>query len=201
MSEAGVLELLKETGRASPSQLERSSEFLKGQPGLSPLRAAALLLERGILSRDETHDLFKAIGDTRRPTQPPRDLTGRIFGKFRLVRVLSRGAASVAYAGEHPSLETAAVVRVFLRPGLEERLRAEALRLANVNHPNLARVLDFGVEDGQCYLATAAVEGPTLEEMAMLPDPAHAAKSVAWVRQLAAALRTLHGAGLVHGEI
>src|ERR1043166_2804874 len=136
MSEAGVLELLKETGRASPSQLERSSELLKGQAGLPPIRAAALLLERGILSRDETNDLLKAIADTRRPKHPPRDLTGRVFGKFRLVRVLSRGVASVTYAGEHPSLETAAVVRVFLRPGLEERLRAEALRLAKVDHPN-----------------------------------------------------------------
>jgi serine/threonine-protein kinase len=199
MSES-VLELLTSGGRASSTQLQRATEVLKGGGANSPLQETALLLDRGIVSRDEADDLLRAVAARRRPSQPPPDLTGRIFGKFRLSRVLSRGVASITYVGDHP-LGTQASVRVFTRPGLEERLLAEATRLAKIDHPNLARVHDFGVEDGLCYVASTFVDGSSFEALALLPDPSHLAKSGPWLRQLAAGLRTLHAAGLVHGQI
>lgn len=201
MPPESVLELMEGTLRIPAPRVERARALLRGQPGFSDLKAAALLLDQGVVSRAEADQILHAVASTHRPDLPPRDLTGRVLGKYRLLRRLDQGAFESSYAAEHAESAIPAALRVFHRPGLEARLRAETLRLARIDHPNLPRFLHFGVDEQICFVATSCVEGVSLADMALLPDPTFSQRALPWLRQMSGALDALHRAGLVHGSI
>src|SRR6185369_15576585 len=58
-------------------------------------------------------------------------------------------------------------------PELIERFRREALAAADLNHPNITRVFDFGEEGEQLYMAMELLQGSDLKvliERAQLGD-------------------------------
>ncbi|MEU1703888.1 protein kinase [Streptomyces sp. NPDC005706] len=94
-------------------------------------------------------------------------------------------------------------VKVF-RPGpgpqTEDRLTAEAVLLAGLQHPGLVTVYDSGREDDRTYLVMQLVEGPTLHSLLQggpLPERRVAALGAA----LARALAHVHRADIVHRDV
>lgn len=81
------------------------------------------------------------------------------------------------------------------------RLKYEARVLRRLRHPNIVRVLDWGILDqGYPYLVLEYLPGRTLLEevrarRVSLPE------AVEWTRQLLRALAAVHGAGLLHRDV
>jgi serine/threonine protein kinase len=78
------------------------------------------------------------------------------FGNYRLIRLLGQGGFADVYLAEHIHLETQAAVKVLsmqLTSESVEHFRTEARTIARLIHPNIVRVLDFGVEKNTPYLA------------------------------------------------
>ena len=91
-------------------------------------------------------------------------------GPYKLGDLLGRGGMGAVYSAERVDGEVAQRVAVkLLRPGADDprtrqRFFAERQILAELEHPNIARLLDAGHrDDGQPYLAMEYVEGKPID--------------------------------------
>src|SRR5712692_3481934 len=83
------------------------------------------------------------------------DLVGQQLGRYHLVRLIGQGGFADVYLGEHIHLNTRAAIKVLqmrLVGSSMEQFRNEARTIASLVHPNIIRVLDFGVENGIPFL-------------------------------------------------
>ena len=99
------------------------------------------------------------------------EFEGRQIGPYRLVERLGRGGMSVVYRAERADGQFEQEVAIKLLPRHFEterrvaRFHAERQILADLDHPNIARLLDGGVtEEGQPYLAMEHVDGAPITE-------------------------------------
>ena len=107
---------------------------------------------------------------------------GRI-GKYPLVALLDEGGQVQVYRAVNPELGRDVVIKVGRAGALgdHERLKQEGKILADLDHPNLARVYDLDVYRGRIFLVMEYVRGQNLEQFARAaqPSPAQAAALVA----------------------
>lgn len=131
----------------------------------------------------------------------PADLLG---GRYEIGPLLGRGGMADVYRAQDHALDRPVAVKV-LRNGFADesggrRQSAEARMLGRLDHPNLVRAFDFGVDGGRYFLVMELVEGETLA--AVIDRGAMPARRVAGVgRQLADGLAAIHQAGIVHRDV
>ena len=122
-------------------------------------------------------------------------------GKFRLERVLGRGAMGVVYLAEDLALLRRVALKTLPRISAELslRLRAEARSMAAVTHPNLAFI--FGAESwrGVPVLVMEYLAGGTLTQR--LGEPAPVVDTLKLGVALAEALESMHAQGVLHRDV
>jgi serine/threonine protein kinase len=83
-----------------------------------------------------------------------------------------------------------------------ERFEREAAIMGSLQHPNIVRLLDYGVtEDSHPYLVLELLQGETLEEKLRRGARLELLQSVEIFSQLASALRAAHQLGIVHRDL
>ena len=95
------------------------------------------------------------------------DRTGEQLGNYRLLRLLGRGGFATVYLGEHIHLNTLAAIKVLdtrLSSDGIDQFREEARTIARLEHPNIVRVLDFGVEETTPFLVMGYAPNGTLRQ-------------------------------------
>jgi eukaryotic-like serine/threonine-protein kinase len=99
------------------------------------------------------------------------ETANRKLGPYRILRELGRGGMGVVYLAARADESFEKLVAIKLLPrGLEaedlvNRFRAERQILANLDHPNITRLLDGGTtEDGLPYLVMEYIEGVPVDE-------------------------------------
>jgi len=140
--------------------------------------------------------------------QPERELPR--LGQFRLDEKLREGGMAEVFLATQlgpGGFERRCVVKLPLETGDEHRslFLAEAKVLASVDHPNVARVLALGEDEGRLFLAMERIEGRSIKEL--LAEfrrergrvPLAAALEV--VRQAALGLGAAHDAGAIHRDV
>ncbi|MFN8376971.1 MAG: protein kinase, partial [Anaerolineae bacterium] len=91
-------------------------------------------------------------------------------GRYRLVAQQGAGGMAVIYKAVDLSLGRTVAVKV-LRPSLTndraflDRFREEARAVANLSHPNIVTVHDFGNEGQAYYIIMEFIEGQNLKEI------------------------------------
>jgi serine/threonine protein kinase len=140
-------------------------------------------------------------------TERPGTVDGRrLGGRYRAGALLATGGMGEVWAARDLLLDRPVAVKV-LGGALAgdgraaERLRREARAAARLDHPNIARVLDLGEQDGRPYLVMELLEGESLAgriDRAGAMAPAEAARVVAAV---ADALEAAHRAGVIHRDV
>ncbi|MGC8881448.1 MAG: protein kinase domain-containing protein [Bryobacteraceae bacterium] len=103
--------------------------------------------------------------------QPPPSAPREQVGPWRLVRPIGRGGMGTVYEAERfdgEVLQRAAIkfVPLALRsPAVLESFRQERQILADLNHPNICRLIDAGTTtDGSPYLVMELIEGIPIDE-------------------------------------
>jgi tRNA A-37 threonylcarbamoyl transferase component Bud32 len=127
------------------------------------------------------------------------------IGKYRIVAPLDEGGQAWVYRAVHPELYKELVIKLGRRPLVadpvgQERLVAEGRLLADVEHPNLARVYDLDFHEGRPFLVLEYVRGPDLQQYAAAHRLAPRA-AAALVAQLARALAAAHARGILHQDV
>ena len=86
-------------------------------------------------------------------------------------------------------------------PNFVERFRREAQSAANLNHPNIVSVYDWGRYQTTYFMAMEYVEGQTLADMLRSKGSLSALQSSEIASEVAAALAFAHRNGVVHRDI
>ncbi len=124
---------------------------------------------------------------------------------YRLLREIGEGSSGKVYEAEHVELGRRVAVKVLsstcsIATDAVERMRREAKTMANLSHPNLAFLHDFGTAlDGHVYLVMELLSGKTLDDRTPRIMPWRRAAEL--VIAAAAGLTCAHDAGLVHRDI
>lgn len=139
------------------------------------------------------------------------DLRGRLLdGRYLLESIVGGGGSGTVYAACDRRLKRRVAVKV-IHPEhtrLDEqrqRIRQEALVGAQINHPNVAPILDFNVaadDRGEqlYFIVMPLLEGRGLREV-ILGGPIPWATACLWTRQLLAGLAALHSRGVLHRDV
>ena len=127
---------------------------------------------------------------------------GMLAGKFILERRLGSGGMGAVYLGQDIGLRRLVAVKtlpVADGPGLA-RLTQEARTMAAVAHPAIAQIHDLETWRGRPLLVVEFLHGGTLAAR-IDRGPLPGAEAVGVVLTLSEALRALHDAGYVHGDV
>src|SRR2546423_5000451 len=91
---------------------------------------------------------------------------GQRLGNYELTRLLGEGGFAQVYLGEHIYLSTQAAIKVLnTQVGNDlDLFRTEARTIARLVHPNIVRVLEFGVEYNTPFLVMDYAPGGTLRQ-------------------------------------
>ena len=133
------------------------------------------------------------------------DLTGSVFGRFRILSVLGKGGMGVVYLAEDAALAREVALKVLALdlaedPEHRQRLLREARASAALSHPNIAAIHEMGEVDGRLYIAMERIIGESLrqriEKGALSPNEA-----IAIAKQILQGVAKAHDAGIVHRDI
>ncbi|HVB50998.1 MAG TPA: Stk1 family PASTA domain-containing Ser/Thr kinase [Acidimicrobiales bacterium] len=136
------------------------------------------------------------------PVNDPRLYSRR----YQVTHLIARGGMAIVYRAQDTLLNRAVALKI-LYPELSddplfvERFRREAQAAANLSHPNIVPVFDWGEDEGTYFIVMELVEGTSLAEMlrgGQTLTPSHSAQIVA---QVAAALGYAHRNGVVHRDV
>lgn len=129
---------------------------------------------------------------------------GQQVGNYQLVQLLGTGGFAEVYLGMHIHLKTQVAVKLLhTRLANEdiEDFRNEAQTIARLIHPNIIRVLDFGVEGHIPYLAMDYAPNGTLRQRHSKGALIAPQIIVGYVKQLAEALQHAHEQRLIHRDV
>ena len=128
------------------------------------------------------------------------------MGRYRLEAEVGRGGMGVVYRAVDPALNRFVALKL-LAPHLGgdaaalARFRREAAAVANLKHPHIAVVYEYGEHQGQPFIALEWVEGRTLRAVLDQERRLPLERALAIFDQLAAALDYAHAHGVIHRDI
>ena len=145
-------------------------------------------------------------GKRRRGRSSSSDLApGTQVGRFVVVEKLGKGGMGVVYAARDPVLDRRVAIKLWRPHDADERSSArgrmlrEAQALAQLSHPNVVAVHDFGEHGDGVFLAMELVSGKSLRQW--IREAARApADVIAVMRAAGAGLAAAHKIGIVHRD-
>jgi serine/threonine protein kinase len=128
--------------------------------------------------------------------------------RYRLEQILAKGGMAVVYRAQDLTLERTVAVKV-LRPDFTSdeafrvRFHEEAKAAANLTHPNIVTVHDFGLDEGtnSLFIVMEYVPGTDLKILIEKKGRFSLAETLPLMIQACAAIGYAHRAGLVHCDV
>jgi serine/threonine-protein kinase len=126
--------------------------------------------------------------------------------RYRLDQELGEGGMAIVYKATDLMLERTIAVKILRKDfssstAFQQRFKEEARAAANLTHPNIVTVHDFGFDQDRLFIVMEYVPGTDLKEIVRstgaLPIP-HASRLFV---QACAGIGYAHRAGLVHCDI
>lgn len=125
--------------------------------------------------------------------------------RYEMVKHIARGGMAQVYLARDLLLDRPVALKV-LFPELSvdrsfvERFRREAKAAANLSHPNIVSIYDWGQGDQTYYIVMEYVDGPTLSSM-LRQGPLEPERAAAIGASVAAALDFAHRRGVIHRDV
>ena len=131
----------------------------------------------------------------------------RVFTeRYKIVRHLARGGMAEVYLAHDLLLDRPVALKVLFPEfaadrSFVERFRREARAAANLNHPNIVSIYDWGEEGGTYFIVMEYVDGRTLRELVRAEGPLHPTRAAEIGADIAAALGFAHRNQLIHRDV
>ena len=129
---------------------------------------------------------------------------GTRLGQYEVQDFIGQGAMGLVYRAYHPDLERTGAVKVLQAitpdPDAVARFRHEAQAIAQLRHPNIVNVYDFGTFDGTPYMIVEYIPGGSLAAR-MADTRLDRATVLKYLRGIAAGLDYAHRHGVVHRDV
>jgi len=126
--------------------------------------------------------------------------------RYQLESQLGSGGMAVVYKARDLMLERTVSIKVLRKsysslPAFEERFRQEAKAAANLSHPNIVTVHDFGFDNERLFIVMEFVPGITLKTYIHQRGRLTTEEAIPLMVQACAGIGYAHRAGLVHCDI
>jgi serine/threonine protein kinase len=134
----------------------------------------------------------------------PEKRVGDLVGNYRLMRWLGRGAFADIYLGEHLYLKTQSAIKMLHVQLSDKALKNflnEARAIAQLEHPHIVSVLDYGEEDGIPFLVMTYAANGSLRQHFPEGTRVSLEQIVPLVQQMASALDYAHQHKLIHRDV
>jgi ankyrin repeat protein/predicted Ser/Thr protein kinase len=169
---------------------------------LDGLDADALL--RAAADQPEDEDFFFDPGDESTFERIRRVLDAEL-ADYHDFQALGRGGMGIVYRARHARLDRLVAIKVLLPTKVEpdemrERFEREAKALAQLQHPNIVTVHDYGEAEGYPYLVMEFVDGASLRDI-LESGKFSPEEALALVPDVCDALSYAHEKGVVHRDI
>ncbi len=136
------------------------------------------------------------------PTQAPRVFSER----YELSHLIARGGMAEVYRAHDRLLDRPVALKV-LFPELSvdrsfvDRFKREARAAANLSHPNIVPVFDWGEDGGTYFIVMEFIDGRPLSSILKSAGPLSAERTADIGAHVAAALGYAHKHGVVHRDV
>lgn len=133
------------------------------------------------------------------------DLTGRQFGRYQIVAPLGEGGMAAVYQAYQPAMDRQVALKVLPRhfsndPQFTGRFEREAKLVAQLQHPHILPVFDYGQADGYSYIVMPFVRSGTLAGL-LAGHPLALTRIRQAITQIGEALGYAHARGLIHRDV
>ncbi len=130
------------------------------------------------------------------------------IGKYEILAELGRGAMGTVYKARDPRLDRLVAVKMMSEELLIEeemrgRFQREAKSAANLQHPNIVTIFDFGELEGEGspYIVMELLEGTSLAQLMEEKKPQRLEDKVAVITQICRGLDYAHKRGVIHRDV
>ncbi|MHC4812434.1 MAG: serine/threonine-protein kinase [Planctomycetota bacterium] len=152
---------------------------------------------------DPRGEVIYTKGTSFKPPAPAE--LAEAFPDLEIIGLLGQGGMGAVYKAVQKKLDRAVALKILppqvgQDPSFAERFRREAKTLAQLNHPHVVTVHDFGEQGGYFYLLMEFVDGMNLRQMLEMGQLS-AAEALNIVPQVCDALQFAHEQGIVHRDI
>jgi len=130
-----------------------------------------------------------------------------VFGRrYRITERIGSGGMADVYKAVDETLGRTVAVKVLHQryaddPDFVQRFRHEASAAANLSHPAIVNIYDYGVEAGTYYIVMELVRGTDLKQIVKQQGPLDPIKVAEYGAQVCAALSVAHGYGIIHRDV
>jgi len=133
------------------------------------------------------------------------DLTGQQFGPYQVIAPLGEGGMAAVYKAFQPAMERYVALKILPRhyanaPQFVSRFKREAKVLAQLQHPHILPVFDFGESEGYTYLAMPLIKSGTLTDL-LQGEPLPFEQIRLIIAQMGGALAYAHTHGFIHRDV
>jgi beta-lactam-binding protein with PASTA domain/predicted Ser/Thr protein kinase len=127
-------------------------------------------------------------------------------GRYEIVQHIARGGMAEVFLARDLLLDRPVAIKVLFPEfaadrSFVERFRREARSAANLNHPNIVSIYDWGEEDGTYFIVMEYVEGRPLRQVIREDGPIPAPRAAEIGADIAAALAFAHKNGVIHRDV
>jgi len=131
-------------------------------------------------------------------------MIGKELGRYLIVEALGEGGMAAVYKAYDRRLNRDVAIKVILkgyqqRDVFTKRFEREAKSVAQLTHPNIVSVIDYGADEGIPYLVMEYISGGTLKDQ--MGEPIHWAQAAKMLVPIAKALAHAHHEKLIHRDI
>ncbi len=133
--------------------------------------------------------------------------SGTNIGRYHILEQLGEGGMAVVYKAYDTRLENEVAIK-FIRtsglppdalPRIQQRFRIEAKKMAQMTHPNIVKVMDYGEFEGVPFLVMPYLSGGKLKDK--IGEPMLWKDAIRIIIPIADALQYAHEQGLIHRDI
>ncbi len=126
--------------------------------------------------------------------------------RYQLESPLGNGGMAVVYKARDHMLERTVAIKVLREDysrdiAFRERFRQEAKAAANLSHPNIVTVHDFGIDSGRLFIVMEFVPGTNLNALLQARGRFGVDEALPLILQACAGIGYAHRAGLVHCDV
>jgi serine/threonine-protein kinase len=133
--------------------------------------------------------------------------SGRILkNRYRILRKIGSGGMAEVYLAEDLLLNRKVAVKVMHEnlasdESFVRRFKREAQAAANLNHPNIVAVYDWGAEDDTYFIVMEYLTGKNLKQLIQERAALPIKEGIEIARQIASALAFAHKHDVIHRDI
>lgn len=126
--------------------------------------------------------------------------------RYQLLEALGKGGMAFVYRARDLMLDRYVGVKILREdytrdPAFQDRFRLEAKAAANLSHPNIVTVHDFGLDAGKLFIVMEYVPGTDLKTLIQQRGRFTPEEALPLIIQACAGIGYAHRTGLVHCDV